>query len=373
MSFYLCFALLLPALVAAQAGEELYQLLAKDHASQNLIISPYSIDTVLSLVYMGAAGGTATELQAYLKLPTEDKQLLASKHKQLLEQLLAQNATSLKLANRIYVNERFSLKEEYNQVARDSFHADAQTFGFAGGVDPTVSINKWIMEQTNGKIVDLLQPSSITTDEMAVLVNAIHFKGQWQSTFDANQTREGTFWVSPEESVTVPMMSLKADLNVGYFPDLQARVLELPYLNSNLSMWLFLPKERDGLADLEAKISGFSRRMHHMEAIVKLPKFQIEFGEDLKETLKTLGVRELFSDGSDLSELFANNSTGKISKFAHKALLEVNEEGAEATAATYGMITNRAAFSMSFHFDHPFAFVIRDERTIYFQGHVVKP
>ncbi|XP_022225658.2 uncharacterized protein LOC111076265 [Drosophila obscura] len=373
---YLCAGLtLLAALVACQASEEIYQMLAKDHASKNLIISPFSIDTILSLVYMGAAGATATELQSYLKLPSKDKQLVASKYKAVLDDLLQARADgpTLKLANRIYVNDRFRLREEYNQVARDAFHADAQMFSLDGGVDPTESINKWVLDQTNGEIVDLLSPNSLTSDVMAVLVNAIYFKGEWQSKFDANDTQEANFWVTAEETVPVQMMSQTGDFKVGYFNDLQAGVIELPYLNSNLSMFLFLPRTRDGLSAMEGKISGFSRRLHHMEAVVRLPKFKIEFGEDLKETLQKLGIRELFTDHSDLSDLFADMANGKISKFAHKAVLEVNEEGAEATAATYGMITNRSGFTMSFTFDRPFAFVIRDQRTIYFQGHVVSP
>ncbi|EDX05934.1 GD10432, partial [Drosophila simulans] len=86
-----------------------------------------------------------------------------------------------------------------------------------------------------------------------------------------------------------------------------------------------------------------------------------------------LGIRELFTDKSDLSGLFADKSGGKVSQVSHKAFLEVNEEGAEAAGATSVAVTNRAGFSTFLMADHPFAFVIRDANTIYFQGRVVSP
>ncbi|KAH8253176.1 hypothetical protein KR032_004037, partial [Drosophila birchii] len=360
--------------VASQASEEIYQLLAKSHENENLIVSPLSIEAALSMVYMGAGGSTAQEMQNALKLPSGNKQEVANRYKALLASLPGQEGgPTLKLANRIYVNDRYTLSPDYNQVVQEAFQAKAELISLANGPAAAAGINQWVLGQTDGKIKNMIDPSSMTSDVMAVLLNAIYFRGQWESGFDPQRTRSTDFHVTPEKTVSVPMMSQLGNFKTNYFRDLGARVIELPYRNSNLSMFIFLPNEVEGLSALEEKIIGFSRPLILKEVLVALPRFKIEFHDELKETLEKLGVRELFSDGADLSGLFADKSAGKLSQVAHKAYLEVNEEGAEAAAATSAVITNRSGFSMSFIADHPFAFVIRDADTIYFQGRVVNP
>ncbi|KAH8285471.1 hypothetical protein KR054_009737, partial [Drosophila jambulina] len=370
-----CLFLWVTCVAACQATEEIYQLLAKSHANENLIVSPLSIEAALSMVYMGAGGSTAREMQSALKLPPGDKQQVASKYKALLASLPAQEGgPTLKMANRIYVNDRYSLSPSYNQVVRDSFQAVAEPISLANGHAAAAGINQWVLGQTDGKIKDMIDPSSMTSDVMAVLLNAIYFKGQWESGFDPKGTFSSDFHVTPDKTVTVPMMKQVGNFKINYFRDLDAWVIELPYRNSNLSMTIFLPSEVGGLSALEEKIVGFSRPLMLGEVLVELPRFKIEFHDELKETLEKLGIRELFSNNADLSGLFADKSAGQVSQVAHKAYLEVNEEGAEAAAATSAVIMTRSGFS-TFYFvaDHPFAFVIRDPDTIYFQGHVVNP
>ncbi|XP_020815569.1 serine protease inhibitor 42Dd isoform X2 [Drosophila serrata] len=371
---YLLGLILWVTFVVCQSSEEIYQALAKSHANENLIVSPLSIEAALSMVYMGAGGLTAQEIQSALRLPSGDKQEVASRYKALLGSLPGrEGGPTLKLANRIYVNDQYTLSPGYNQVVREAFQAEAELISLANGPAAAAGINQWVLGQTDGKIKDMIDPSSMTTDVMAVLLNAIYFRGQWESGFDPKQTRSSDFHVTSDKSVVVPMMTQLGNFRTNYFRDLEARVIELPYRNSNLSMFIFLPNEVGGLSALEEKIVGFSRPLMPKEVLVVLPRFKIEFHDELKETLEKLGIRELFSDRADLSGLFADKSAGKLSQVAHKAYLEVNEEGAEAAAATSAVITNRSGFSTSFIANHPFAFVIRDKDTIYFQGRVVNP
>ncbi|XP_017050348.1 serine protease inhibitor 42Dd [Drosophila ficusphila] len=369
------FLILWATSVAGQSSEEIYRLLAKSHVNQNLVVSPVSIETILSMVYMGAEGSTAREMQSALRLPSGDKQEVASKYGALLNQLnqRQENGPTLKLANRIYVNDQFSLSSDFNEAVREPFRAEAESISLANGPVAAERINQWVLDQTSGKIKNMIDPGSMTTEIKAMLVNAIYFKGQWESKFDPEKTKASTFQETAEKSVPVQMMTQMGTFRANYFPDLDAQVLELPYQNSNLSMTIFLPREVGGLSSLEEKIAGFARPLEAKEVFVKLPRFKIEFRDELKEPLEKLGIRELFTDKSDLGGLFADKSGGKVSQVSHKAFLEVNEEGAEAAAATSVAVTNRAGFSMFFVADHPFAFVIRDANTVFFQGRVVSP
>ncbi|EDV59769.1 serine protease inhibitor 42Dd [Drosophila erecta] len=371
--YHLCIFLWVTS-VACQSSKDIYQLLSKSHTNQNLVISPVSIETILSMVFMGAEGSTAQELQSALELPSGDKQAVAAKYGALLNKLQGrEEGPVLKLANRIYVNDQFSLNQDYNLAVGESFKSEAESISLANGPLAAERINQWVLDQTSGKIKDMIEPGSMTSDVKALLVNAIYFKGQWESKFDPAKTRASTFQVTANKSVPVQMMSQMGTFRANYFRDLDAQVIELPYLNSNLSMTIFLPREVEALSALEEKIVGFARPLDAKEVFLKLPRFKIEFRDELKETLEKLGIRELFTDKSDLSGLFADKSGGKVSQVSHKAFLEVNEEGAEAAGATSVAVTNRAGFSMFLAADHPFAFVIRDANTIYFQGRVVSP
>lgn len=65
-----------------------------------------------------------------------------------------------------------------------------------------------------------------------------------------------------------------------------------------------------------------------------------------------------------------------VSKVVQKAFIEVNEDGAEAAAATAGIMMMRAMVIVpSFTCDRPFMFMIRDNLTgvTLFSGHVTDP
>ena len=59
------------------------------------------------------------------------------------------------------------------------YAAEAQLMDFAMETEKSrIAINKWIEDQTEQKIKDLLQPGIIDTDTAMVLANAIYFKGK---------------------------------------------------------------------------------------------------------------------------------------------------------------------------------------------------
>jgi len=169
---------------------------------------------------------------------------------------------------------------------RGPFKAEAKSISLANGPAAAEGINQWVLSQTSGKIKDMIDPGSMSPDVKALLVNAIYFKGQWESKFDPDKTRSSTFQVSADKNVTVPMMVQMGTFRANYFRDLDAQVIELPYQNSNLSMTIFLPREVGGLGSLEERISGFARPLEAREVYVKLPRFKIEFRDELKETLE---------------------------------------------------------------------------------------
>ncbi|EDX04201.1 serine protease inhibitor 42Dd [Drosophila simulans] len=371
---YLCL-LLLATSVSCRFTDDFYQILAKENVANNLISSPLSVEIALSMAYMGAREKTAEEMRNVLKLP-DDKKEVAAKYKDLLSKIEGrEKVATLSLANRIYVNDKFKLVPKYNQMVKDSFKAEAETISV---VDPNRAasiINNWVDNQTRGKIRDLVSANALS-DMVVVVLNAIFFKGQWEYKFNPKLTKKMIFHVSDQKSVPVEMMSQIELFSAAHDRELGAKIIELPYRNSSLSMLIFLPDKVDGLPELEKKIVGFTPKLSKMDVTLRLPKFKIEFSTQLNRVLKAMGIQDAFKKLADFSDL-VEDSKVYVSKVIHKAFIEVNEEGAEAAAATALLTVRyskpRPSSQMVFNADHPFAYVIRDGETIYFQGHYVSP
>ncbi|KAI8043145.1 serine protease inhibitor 42Dd-like [Drosophila gunungcola] len=371
-----CLGLLFLAVsVAGRFTDDFYKLVDKENGDKNLICSPLSVEIVMSMVYMAAEGNTATELRKVLKLPA-DKKEVSKKYKELLTVLEGrEKVANLALANRLYVNNNFQLVPEYNQMVRDSFKAEAEAISMANPNNAASIINKWVNDQTRGKIKNIVSSDTITPDLVVVLLNAIYFKGQWKYKFNPEYTRKADFQVTTKNRLPVEMMLQTDEFRAANLKSLDAKVIELPYRNSSLSMLIFLPNKVDGLQELESKIADFSGPLKKMRVMLVLPKFKIEFSADLVKFLKTMGIREAFSSSAKLGGLVKKLAV-KIDKVFQKAFIEVNEDGAEAAAVTVGTVVPMSVApspDMKFIANHPFAYVIRDEKTIYFQGHFVKP
>ncbi|XP_070136574.1 serine protease inhibitor 42Dd-like isoform X2 [Drosophila bipectinata] len=373
---YLVF-LFLATSVSASFTDDVYQILAKEDSDKNIISSPLSLEIVMAMVYMGANGNTAEELQTALKLPGEKKDV-AKKYKDFFTNLHGREKVAiLELANRIYVNDQWSLVPEFNKIVADSFKAEAVPINVRNPKSAAATINSWVSGHTRNKITEIVTYRDITPDLVMVLINAIYFKGDWQYKFNKANTKKNIFRTSSNQELQVDMMSMdNIYIKANKFADLDAKVIELPYRNSSLSMQIFLPNRIDGLSKLESQIGGFDRALRRQNVDnVKIPKFKIEFEKKLEEVLKKLGIQSVFGKAADLRGMVSGKT--KVSKVLQKGFLEVNEEGAEAAAVTAAIVvelSNCVGCDIStFIADHPFAFLIRDEKTIYFQGHFVKP
>ncbi|XP_068599703.1 leukocyte elastase inhibitor-like [Brachionichthys hirsutus] len=235
------------------------------------------------------------------------------------------------------------------------------------------------------QIKDLLKPGTVTTMTRLALVNAIYFKGSWLHRFDEANTKEMPFRVHQNETRTIQMMCQRKKLPYGYVPEFSLKILELPYVNQELSMFVLLPEEfhEDSLAKLEEeltreKLDEWTKRENmdtSVDVVVHLPKFKLEEDYELSEPLSRLGVTDVFDpQKADLSGM--NGDGGLfVSTAAHKAFVEVNEEGTEAAAATALFVSFCMFREECFTADHPFLFFIRHNATksILFLGRYASP
>jgi serpin B len=274
------------------------------------------------------------------------------------------------------------------KTTSDYYRAGLQEVDFANATEESRhTINTWVAQKTKDKIQDLLSPGLLTSDTKFVLTNAAYFKADWEMPFDKNLTKEKLFSITATQQVQVPMMHLpKAYFRYTKLDELQ--VLELPYIGNKLSMVILLPKQVDGLADLESRLTpknlenwlSFSEVRYDDDASkgvkVWLPKFKMSSKFNLKEVLSNMGMRLAFIDGAANFSGINDKARLAISEVVHKAFVDVNEEGTEAAAATAVIGGTRGGGQPpSFVVDHPFLFLIRDNQSgsILFIGRVVNP
>ncbi len=345
----------------------------------NILFSPYSISTALSMTYEGARGETADEMEAVFGFSEDPSDRLPSVARIYNTLNDADREYTLHTVNALWVQQGYPVVEDYVDAIVGYYGGDVNALDFVAEPDESrVTINDWVEERTNDRIKDLFPSGSIDADVRLVLTNAIYFKGDWLYEFDEESTGEEEFHVSPTTTVTVDMMSLREEtFNYAETDDLQ--ILELPYTGEDVSMLILLPKEGH-MGDVESQLSAdrlgeWLELMEGAAVNVYLPRFTFETKYFMMEDLAEMGMPTAFTDAADFSGMNAEDQLF-IDKVIHQAFIEVNEKGTEAAAATGVSIALTAApITEVFRADHPFIFLIRDMDTgvTLFMGRVADP
>ncbi|XP_069989968.1 leukocyte elastase inhibitor [Penaeus vannamei] len=368
-------------------GFELYKQLAPPESPENFFFSPYSIWTAFTLAYFGAGGETAAQLQRALRVDDKVATLRLWRALEAMYRTRQQNTTaySFNIANRAYIDKSLPIRDCITNL----LHSEVERVQFFKVGAVAQEINSFVSVATKGRIDQIINPSDLL-DAIMVLVNAAYFKGTWQFQFKASDTFPEPFYATSQNSDLVPMMHQTASFRYNEFPEIAAKVLELPYTGDAMSMFVFLPTEEGplGFARMVDRLSGNNLRaathkgnLSFRTVDVKLPKFkmEVEIREQFKPALKSMGIRDIFdSEKVDLST-FGPLLNVTLEKVIHKAFVEVNEEGTEAAAATALIFATRSGAArplpIEFHCTRPFVFLIRDNdtHTVLFMGSYKKP
>ncbi|XP_056376991.1 serpin B6-like [Hyla sarda] len=374
-----------------------------ENTDKNIFFSPMSIASALTMLFPGTNGNTEFQMADVLNFrKPPGKQ---GCHSETSDAIQIQNVPevfedfsscinqsskcyTLKMANRLFSEKSFQILEQYCQLIEKYFQAKIQPVDFLQDSEKSrQTINTWVERQTDGKIKDILGPDSIDSLTKLVLVNAIYFKGNWANKFPEENTEQKPFKMSKTKSKPVPMMFQRNKFNMSYIEDLEAKVLELPYLNNELSMIILLPDEikdnSTGLEQLEKmlsyeKLKGWTNAdmMDKTEVEIDFPRIILEENYDLKSYLTEMGLGDLFN--AEKADLTGISKKGNlyVSEIFHKAFVEINEAGTEAAAATAGIVTARMRpIADKFCANHPFLFFIKHNLTnaILFLGKFSSP
>uniref|UniRef100_A0A1I8P1W4 Serpin domain-containing protein n=1 Tax=Stomoxys calcitrans TaxID=35570 RepID=A0A1I8P1W4_STOCA len=350
---------------------KLFKELSQAHGDKNIVYSPFSIETCLAMTRQGAENETAKEMDASFE--TEDKNLrsIADNYHTILEKY--EKSPMLNVANKIYVQQNYKVHEEFNRTLSNEFFSSVENIDFSQNVAAASRMNKWVELKTENAIKDFVSSDNLNADTRLMLLSAIHFKGEWATGFAPEATTEEDFHTSDVNNTQKVQLMYKKDLcHYNTFYDLDASALRLPYKNSDLSMLILLPNSINGLPAMLEKLANttFDTIMKDMETQtyvnVYLPKFKVEFEVELKDVLSKMGMGKMFSSG-DFGSMLKTSEPMSVSNVMHKALIEVNEEGTKAAAASGLAITARSGAEIPspfFRADHPFYYAIIDEDNV---------
>ncbi|XP_037871526.1 serine protease inhibitor 2 isoform X4 [Bombyx mori] len=336
---------------------------------KNVVSSPLSAEYLLALITLGTTDPAHEELLTSLGIPDDDT--IRSSFSAVSSKLKSIKGVTFNVANKIYIKEGdYELDPKLKKDAVEVFDADFEKVNFDNGAAAAGLINKWVENKTNERIKDLLSEDSLDSFTRLVLVNALYFKGTWQNQFDSISTMERPFYVDTETTVNIPMMYQENNFKYGESHDLNAQLLEMAYEGNDASMVIVLPNEINGLDGILQKLAdGYDLtaeldKMFSTKVRVTVPKFKIETEIDLLQVLPKLGIQAIFNrQNSGLTKILDNDEPLYVSKAVQKAFIEVNEEGAEAAAATAMGIAFCTAFIdeppvPSFDADRPFVAAI---------------
>ncbi|XP_070978290.1 plasminogen activator inhibitor 1 [Oncorhynchus clarkii lewisi] len=361
-------------------GMRVFSHVAQTSRGSNLAFSPYGVATILGMAQLGAGGNTRKTLNAKLGFSLQERGM--SRQQRLLQQNLS-SEEGVELASGIMVEKKMALEKSFSRGLGKAFQASPHQLDFSRPDQALEFINAWVSDHTAGTIPSFLSSGALTDETRMVLLNALHFQGLWKVPFDPKMTEERLFHCANGSSVPVPMMRLTHRFNYGEFvtsDGVDYDVIEVPYEGESLSMLLVTPFESERPVSVlnseltTRRLQQWREELRSVKRQLALPKFTLDTEVDLKSTLTSMGLGDMFNLAKADFTRITTEERLCVSKVLQKVKIEVNEKGTKGSAATAAIMFSRMAIE-EITLDRPFLFLIQHKSTgaVLFMGQVNQP
>jgi serine protease inhibitor len=378
---------------------QLFSVLCNDPSKkgENILISPISITQSLALIRDGATSESQNRAQLTKLLgDTSVIDPVRSLHKNTLEANASDEKNSgvkLTIATSLWAD---ALNPSYIDLAKSAHFTEAFSLPKQNLFS---TINQWVSDRTKGIIKHLFDPAQLVDPNMvAVLVNAVYFKGSWLEKFEESKTVDGEFYLrsDTDKETVLPARYMTASRRMEVIEHSNelggASVLVLNYgqitsqqFAPEFSALFFLPADASD-ASMNNLVSGLGSqkilsllgKVRATEVQLRLPRFKLKFGPtSLKKSLKQLGIIDAFdSIKSELFNQMTSDPRTYLDDILHGAAMEITEEGTVAAAATGATMKTRSiVIPFELNFNRPFvvAIVHRPTGLLLFIGRIEQP
>ncbi len=354
-------------------------VLADAKGTENIMISPFSITSALSMTLNGAAGETFEAMRKALGLEGKNLDQINNTYLKLMTEMVpVDKRVVMEIANSVWVEKRLIVKQPFITELQKCYKAEARDIDVTNPVAVDI-VNGWIAEKTHDKITDMLD--KLDPDLAMLLINAVYFNGKWRYAFDKADTKDEPFYITPSDPKSVPMMHQTENLKAARTNNLT--LVEIPYGQGNYNMVVVLPDENVTTSEVANALTPsiwqewmglLTDNTHKVD--LSMPRFKYKYKRNLNDDLINLGMGIAFTDLANFSNI--SDSRLQISRVLHQTFIETNEEGTEAAAATVVEMINTVANPTTIEkviLDHPFLYFIRESSTgtVLFMGRVSDP
>ena len=343
---------------------KLLQKVMKAGAGDNILISPDSILTALSMVENGAGGATLRQFKKALG------GISAGKYSQYLStlnrRLSKSKQVTYQIANSIwYKKNSINLKKKYLQKIVNYYNAEVYAAPFSSKT--VKDINKWCYNHTKGKIPSIID--RITPDMETAILNAVYFKGAWAEPYVDTVKRDFT-----KEDGSKKKVSMLEGRETTYLEVNGGEGFVKPYQGGDFAFMGILPPENTTVDAFAAELKGTDlvkayRKRLDANVIVRtrMPEFKYDYTIPLKTPLNRMGIRDAFTSAADFSGMSKKRMC--IDQILHKTYIDLNKEGTEAAAVTAVMMKSSSIkpiappVEKTVYLDRPFLYGIIDTDT----------
>ena len=337
-------------------------LVTKD--SENDLISPLSAVICLAMIANGADGETKAQMETAFGM---DINALNQSLYAYTSSLYRADDCKLNLADSIWFRDeenRLHVNEEFLQTNADWY--DAQIYSAPFDDSTLTDINHWCKKYTDGMIEKMID--EIDDDTVMYLVNALTFDAKWAKKYEKKDVNEAQFTNYDGSKNTVQMLSseesvfLSADGVKGFAKN---------YAGDKYSIVGLLPDEKTDIYDYIASLTGEQwmnlwNGRQTASVSVQMPEFSYSVGMRMNDTLKAMGMTDMFDGNADFSKLgYSENGNIHCSEVCQKTFIQVDRNGTKAAAITWGALKDLACVAELYRviLDRPFIYAIVDNAT----------
>ncbi|XP_030414706.1 alpha-1-antiproteinase 2-like [Gopherus evgoodei] len=343
----------------------LYKQITSEAPKKNIFFSPISISTAFAMLALGAKSDTLTQILeglAFNLTELQEKEIHDCFHNLIHILNHPESELQLDMGNALFLKEKLKTLEKFLADTKNLYEGEAFSINFKNTAEAQKHINDYVEKKTHGKIVELVK--DLDPETAMILVSYIFFKGKWEKPFLPEDTKERDFFVDEETIVKVPMMHRMGRFDLHFDTELSCTVVRL-YYNGSATAFFILPNKgkmkqvEDAL--WKETVSRWSNALHLSSADLYIPKFSISATYDLKDHLTKMGITDVFTKQADLSGITGDPEL-QVSRVVHKAVLNIDERGTEASAATAIEIMPMS-LPLKIEFNSPFLMIIFDRTT----------
>ncbi len=346
----------------SQFSIDMFKQLANE---ENAVYSPTPLYLALGLILNGAEGETKAQIEDALTKHGLDPEELNMYYKTLIEDLSQKDdGVELNICNSIWYSDKYEPNKEFLGKNKTYYGADAYMLDF-NAPDAPKAMNNWISISTKGRIDKMVD--NINPLDRMFLFSTIYFEGKWANPFKEKDTFSDTFYVDDSTNVTVDFMKMKKEIK-NVKTDTEQAIL-LPYKGDRYAFVAILPDENTDVRDYISSMSKDSitdivGAMNEREVTINLPKFEIEFGKNLNDELKALGMTDMFGDLADFSGMSENGDDDLyVEEVAQKTFIKVDEKSTIAASAVKINMALKSSMPEYIVFNRPFVYAIFDTKT----------